>query len=82
RTPARVDAAPLAERVARADHGPFEHLRRRYTRRHYRLARATLRDDAQAEDELQAASLAAFRTIARFRGHASLSTWLSRLVLN
>ncbi|CAJ3259894.1 RNA polymerase sigma factor [Burkholderia pseudomallei] len=80
--PSRVDDRALAARVAGGDHAAFEQLMRRYNRRLYRLARATLRDDAQAEDVLQEAYLAAFRTIGRFRGDASLSTWLSRLVLN
>ncbi|CAM8754464.1 RNA polymerase sigma factor [Burkholderia pseudomallei] len=80
--PSRVDDRALAARVAGGDHAAFEQLMRRYKRRLYRLARATLRDDAQAEDVLQEAYLAAFRTIGRFRGDASLSTWLSRLVLN
>jgi RNA polymerase sigma-70 factor (ECF subfamily) len=48
----------------------------------YRLARATLRDGTEAEDALQAAYLSAYRSIARFRGEATLLTWLSRLVLN
>ncbi|KHK59248.1 RNA polymerase sigma factor [Burkholderia sp. A9] len=76
------DDRTLAARVASGDRTAFEQLMRRYNRRLYRLARATLRDDAEAEDALQDAYLAAFRAIARFRGDASLSTWLSRLVLN
>lgn len=76
------DDRTLAARVASGDRSAFERLMRRYNRRLYRLARATLRDDAEAEDALQDAYLAAFRAIGRFRGGASLSTWLSRLVLN
>jgi RNA polymerase sigma-70 factor (ECF subfamily) len=76
------DDRTLAARVASGDRTAFERLMRRYNRRLYRLARATLRDDAEAEDALQDAYLAAFRAIGRFRGDASLSTWLSRLVLN
>ncbi|WP_275077363.1 sigma factor, partial [Burkholderia pseudomallei] len=68
--PSRVDDRALAARVAGGDHAAFEQLMRRYNRRLYRLARATLRDDAQAEDVLQEAYLAAFRTIGRFRGDA------------
>src|SRR5690349_8482800 len=55
---------------------------RRYNRRLYRLARAALRDEADAKDALQDAYLRAFRSIGQFRGEAALSTWLSRLVLN
>ncbi|HKT67741.1 RNA polymerase sigma factor [Burkholderia sp. 22313] len=76
------DDRALAARVARGERAAFEQLMRRYNRRLYRLARTTLRDDSEAEDALQDAYLAAFRAIAGFRGDASLSTWLSRLVLN
>ena len=64
------------------DRAAFEQLMRQYNRRLYRLARAALRDDAEAEDALQEAYLAAYRSIDRFRGESTLSTWLSRLVLN
>jgi len=76
------DDRTLAARVASGERAAFEQLMRRYNRRLYRLARVTLRDDAEAEDALQEAYLAAFRAIPRFRGDASLSTWLSRFVLN
>ncbi|UEP30299.1 MULTISPECIES: RNA polymerase sigma factor [unclassified Burkholderia] len=79
---AEEDDRTLAARVASGERAAFEQLMRRYNRRLYRLARVTLRDDAEAEDALQEAYLAAFRAIPRFRGDASLSTWLSRLVLN
>jgi RNA polymerase sigma-70 factor (ECF subfamily) len=79
--PADDDAA-LQQRAAAGDAAAFEALMRRYNRRLFRLARATLRDDAEAEDALQEAYLAAYRGLARFRGEAALSTWLSRLVLN
>jgi RNA polymerase sigma-70 factor (ECF subfamily) len=64
------------------DRAAFEQLMRQYNRRLYRLARAALRDDTEAEDALQEAYLAAYRSIDRFRGESTLSTWLSRLVLN
>ncbi len=64
------------------DRAAFEQLMRQYNRRLYRLARATLRDDAEAEDALQDAYIAAYRSIDKFRGESTLSTWLSRLVLN
>ncbi|UVE68867.1 RNA polymerase sigma factor [Burkholderia pyrrocinia] len=81
-------AAPVADerdvvrRVVAGEQAAFELLMRRHNRRLYRLARAVLRDDAEAEDALQAAYLSAYRSIVQFRGDAALSTWLSRLVLN
>jgi RNA polymerase sigma-70 factor (ECF subfamily) len=72
----------LAARAAAGDRAAFERLMRRHNRRLFRLARATLRDEAEAEDALQEAYLAAYRGLGRFRGEAALGTWLARLVLN
>jgi RNA polymerase sigma-70 factor (ECF subfamily) len=70
------------ESIQTGDRAAFEQLMRQYNRRLYRLARAALRDDAEAEDALQDAYIAAYRSLDRFRGDSTLSTWLSRLVLN
>ena len=78
---AAIDDATAARRVAAGDRAEFERLMRAHNRRLYRLARAALRDDAEAEDALQDAYLSAYRSIAQYRGDAPLSTWLSRLVL-
>jgi len=76
------DEAQMVRGVVAGDDAAFERMMRRYNRRLYRLARAVLRDDAEAEDALQDGFLAAYRKLHQFRGDASLSTWLSRLVLN
>lgn len=76
------DDLALAGRAAAGDRRVFEALMRRYNRRLYRLARAYLRDDAEAKDALQDAYLNAYRSIGQFRGEAALATWFSRLVLN
>lgn len=80
--PEGVGDADLAARVAGGDGAAFELLMRRHNRRLYRLAVSVLRDEADAEDALQEAYLAAYRSIGAFRGESSLATWLSRLVLN
>ena len=77
-----LDELSLAARIAGGNTAAFELLMRRYNRRLYRLARAALREDAEAKDALQDAYLRAYRSIGQFRGEAALSTWLSRLVLN
>jgi RNA polymerase sigma factor (sigma-70 family) len=76
------DDRSVASSIGAGDHLAFERLMRRHNRRLYRIARATLRDRTEAEDVLQDAYLQAYRSIKQFRGEASLSTWLSRLVLN
>jgi len=55
---------------------------RRYNQRLYRLARAIVRNDADAEDVLQEAYLQAFSAIGGFRGESTLATWLSRITIN
>lgn len=72
----------LARRIAAGDRGAFDALMRCHNRRLYRLARATLRNDAEAEEALQEAYLCAYRSIAGFRGESTLATWLASLVLN
>jgi RNA polymerase sigma factor (sigma-70 family) len=76
------DELAIVRRIVMGDRSAFALLMQRYNRRLYRLARATLRDDAEAEDALQEAYLLAYRCIGQFRGDAALSTWLSRLVHN
>jgi RNA polymerase sigma factor (sigma-70 family) len=79
---AAADEMSIVRRIIGGDKSAFELLMRRYNRRLYRLARAVLRNDEEAEDALQEAYLSAYRLLAQFRAEAALSTWLSRLVLN
>src|SRR5687768_10870588 len=72
----------LVDRIAGHDHAAFEALMRRYNGRLFRVARAILKDDAEAEDALQDAYLDAFRHLAQFRGDSQLGTWLVRIVAN
>ena len=76
------DDLKLARRIGAGDRIAFELLMRKHNRRLYRLARATLGNDAEAEDALQEAYLLAYKRIDQFRGDAALLTWLSRLLLN
>jgi RNA polymerase sigma-70 factor (ECF subfamily) len=74
-----------AELVRLAREGSASALRlivRRHNQRLYRVARAIVRDDAEAEDVMQEAYLSAFRHLATFRADASLATWLTRIVVN
>jgi RNA polymerase sigma-70 factor (ECF subfamily) len=70
------------ERTMDGDSGDFASLMRRHNRRLFRVARSILRDDAEAEDALQDAYLQAYRALPGFRGEASLTTWLTRIVMN
>ncbi len=48
----------------------------------FRIARGILRNDAEAEDAVQAAYVKAFTNLDGFCGEAAFSTWLSRIAMN
>lgn len=73
-------AHPLAPPPSRQ--ADFERLMRTYNQRLFRVARAILKDDADAEDVLQDAYVQAYRKLGDFRGDAELATWLTRIVIN
>lgn len=76
---------PEPELVAFARAGDREAFRAIMTRcnqRLFRVARAVVRDEAEAEDVLQESYARAFAAIAGFRGEAGIATWLTRIVLN
>lgn len=77
-----ADDTGLVRRILAGDNMAFGLLMRRFNARLYRLARAIVGDDAEAEDALQEAYLKAYRCLGQFRGDSSLATWLSRLVVN
>jgi len=72
----------LVARIASHDEAGFELLMRRYNSRLFRVARAILKSDADAEDVLQDTYLEAYRHIADFRSESHLSTWLTRIAIN
>src|SRR4029453_8027742 len=73
------DDLDLVRRIAPGDISAFERLPRRFNRPLYRVARAIIKDDAEAEDVLQEAMLRAYRAMQDFRGDSFLSTWLERI---
>ena len=71
----------VVARVRSGDTAVFEILMRRYNQRLFRAARAILRDDADAEDAVQQAYLAAYAHLDQFAGAARFSTWLTRIAI-
>ena len=59
-------------RVLAGDRAVFEVLMRRYNQRLYRVARAILRDDSEAEDVMQHAYVQAYLHLGEFAGRAVL----------
>jgi RNA polymerase sigma-70 factor (ECF subfamily) len=72
----------IVERVRSGDAASYEILMRRYNQRLYRVVRAILGDEADVEDVMQEAYLAAYRHLDGFAGRARFSTWLIRIAVN
>ncbi len=72
----------LVRRAQGRDAGAFRAIMRAHNQRLYRIARGVVRNDGEAEDVVQEAYVRAFTHLDGFRGDSSLSTWLSRIVIN
>ena len=72
----------LVDYARAGDREAFRAIMKRCNQRLFRIARAVVRDEAEAEDVLQEAYTRAFSAIATFRGEAGIATWLTRIVLN
>ena len=57
----------------------FELLMRRHNQRLYRLARAVVGDDNEAEEVVQEAFVRAYGALSKFEGRSSFSTWMTRI---
>lgn len=71
----------IIERVVRGERELFGALMRRYNQQLFRLVRAIVRPDAEAEDALQDAYLKAFARLGSFEGRSSFSTWIARIAI-
>jgi RNA polymerase sigma-70 factor, ECF subfamily len=72
----------LARLVVRRDAHAVRVITGRNNQRLYRAAWSVLRNRAEAEEAVQDAYLKAFAAMASFAGASSLSTWLTRIVIN
>jgi RNA polymerase sigma-70 factor (ECF subfamily) len=72
----------LVERAKSGDQSAVRAIMDQHNRRLYRVARAVMKDDTEAEDVVQETYLRAFSNLAKFRGESSLATWLTRIALN
>ena len=72
----------LARFVVQRDPHAARLVTRRNNQRLYRAAWSVLKDRAEAEEAVQDAYIKAFAAMATFAGASSLSTWLTRIVIN
>lgn len=72
----------LARRIADRDALAVRLVTTRNNQRLFRAAWSILKDRGEAEEAVQSAYLAAFSGIGGFEGRSSLSTWLTRIVVN
>jgi RNA polymerase sigma-70 factor (ECF subfamily) len=72
----------LVDRIRGGDLVLFEEVMRRYNQRLYRVARAILKDEDEAEDVMQQAYIQAYLHLEQFSGRSRLSTWLTRIAIH
>jgi RNA polymerase sigma-70 factor (ECF subfamily) len=82
-----ISQEPLSDdevvaRVLAGETSIFEIVMRRYNQRLYRVARAILRNDGEAEDVMQDAYVRAYEHLDQFEGRAKFSTWLTRIAVH
>jgi len=71
----------IVRRICAGEHELFELLLRRYNQRLYRLARAVLGSDGDAEDVVQETWLRAFAHLTQLSEPSRFAAWVSRIAL-
>lgn len=77
-----ISEAALVARARGGDEAAIRLLIKANNQRLFRVARGVLRDDAEAEDVVQASYVSAFTKLGSFREDARFSTWITRIALN
>jgi len=72
----------FASRIAAKDVAALRVVMGRNNQRLYRTAWSILKDRSEAEEAIQDSYMKAFNAIKTFAGSSSLSTWLTRIVVN
>ena len=77
-----LDDHALVSLVLSGERDAFRHIMQRCNQRLFRVARAVIGEDSEAEDVLQEAYMRAYHKLDTFRGDSTLLTWLTTIVLN
>ncbi len=78
----RADDRSLVERATRGDREAFGALVQRHQDRIFNLAYQVVRNREDALDVSQEAFVKAFASLSSFKGEASFTTWMHRIVVN
>lgn len=81
-TPAEADDVALVASLRHGDARAFDLIMRRYNQRLFRVARAILRNETEAEDAVQESWLRAFTHMDRLQDPSRLGGWLARIAAN
>jgi RNA polymerase sigma-70 factor, ECF subfamily len=80
--PGELGERALRERLLAGQDAAYRECYQQYAPKLMRLLIGIVRNKARAEELLQETFIAAFRSIARFRGEVSLAAWLARIATN
>lgn len=72
----------LAQLCAKLDRAALRHVMTAHNQRLFRTAWSILKDRTEAEEAVHTGYINAFAAIERYEGRSSLSTWLTRIVIN
>jgi RNA polymerase sigma-70 factor (ECF subfamily) len=72
----------VVRRILQGETALFGLIMRRYNQRLYRVARAIVGNDSEAEDVMQDAYVRAYEHLAQFAGRSQFSTWLTRIAIH
>src|SRR5207248_6415930 len=79
---APLSDAELVRRIRAGETALFELVMRRYNQRLYRVLRAVLRDDAEAEDVLQESYVRAYAHLGQLANPERLASWLTHIAVH
>ena len=77
-----IGETEIIQRVLAGERHPFQMLVERYSEKGMTLAMRMLRNREDAEEALQDAFIRAYRSLGRFEGKSSFSTWFYRILFN
>jgi RNA polymerase sigma-70 factor, ECF subfamily len=80
--PETLSDEEIVYRVRAGETALYEVIMRRYNQRLYRIARAILHNDSEAEDVMQDAYVRAYEHLDQFAARAPFATWLTRIAVH